>query len=157
MNENLNLIQKLKNVPKGTKLWSPICGDCYFQSIIEGSSSPIFCTAMLVNGDYGTIHFTEEGLHFNKFTDGGCVLFPSKTNHDWSKFEAPKKHKEFKPFQKVLRRTRDGNDNVIWTADFYSHYEESSMKHFFTSGYMANDNIIIPYDGNEDKLGKPVV
>ena len=50
MNENLNLIEKLKNVPKGTKLWSPICGDCYFQRIIEGSSSPIFCTAMLVSG-----------------------------------------------------------------------------------------------------------
>ena len=156
MNENLNLIEILENVPKGTKLWSPICGDCYFQRIIEGSSSPIFCTAMLVNGDYGTIYFTEEGLHFNKFTDGGCVLFPSKTNHDWSKFEVPKKHKEFEPFQKVLCVADNNHDCEVWSADFYSHYDKSTFEHYLVSGFVKADDEIIPYEDNEDKLGKTV-
>ena len=156
MNENLDLIEKLKDVPKETKLWSPICGDCYFQRIKEESCYPIVCTAKLVSNCYDTICFTIEGVYFDKFASGECVLFPSKTNHDWSTFVIPKKHKEFKPFQKVLRRTRDDNDNVIWTADFYSHYDESSRKHFLISGYMMDDLIIIPYDGNEDKLGKKV-
>ena len=156
MKEKLNLVEILKNVPKGTKLWSPICGDCYFQRIIEGSSSPIFCTAMLVNGVYGTIYFTEEGLHFNKFTDGGCVLFPSKTNHDWSKFEVPKKHKEFKPFQKVL--IPGIIDNVwYWFATLYSHYDSKHKLHVLIDNRTVfEDNGIIPYEGNEDKLGEKV-
>ena len=107
MNENLNLIEKLKNVPKGTKLWSPICGDCYFQKIVEGSCSPIVCTAMLVNGSYGTIYFTEEGLYFNKFTDGGCALFPSKTNHDWSTFVVPKKQSYNRKILRELEKLID--------------------------------------------------
>ena len=157
MNENLNLIEKLKNVPKGTKLWSPICGECIFDNIDMKSVFAIRCLGVSnYTNEPSSVYFTTDGRYRTDFDGSKCVLFPSEYNHDWSTFKVPKKHKEFKPFQKVLRRTRDGNDNVIWTADFYSHYDESSMKHFLTSGYMANDSIIIPYDGNEDKLGKIV-
>lgn len=158
MNENLNLVEILTNkgVPKGTRLWSPICGECTFQYIDLSIKLPIVCLAVDKYGQKTQVLFTKYGRMYSTFAYGECVLFPSKENRDWSTFKVSKKHKEFKPFQKVLRRTRDGNDNVIWTADFYSHYDESSMKHFLTSGYMANDSIIIPYEGNEDKLGKPV-
>lgn len=153
MNENLNLIEKLKNVPKGTKLWSPICGDCYFQRIIEESSSPIFCTSRLASGGYDTIDFTIEGVYFNKFAGGGCALFPSKENYDWSKFEVPKKHKEFKPFQKVL--IPGIIDNVwYWFAALYSHYDSKHRLHVLIDNRTVfEDNGIIPYEGNEDKLG----
>lgn len=156
MNENLNLVEKLKNVPKGTKLWSPICGDCYFQRIDEGSCSPIVCTAMLVNGNYCTIYFTEEGLHFNKFTDGECTLFPSKENRDWATFKLSKAHKHFEPFQKVLVKIwHDGKS--IWIADFYSHYDKVTCKHFLVSGLTRkDDDDILLYEGNENKLGKTV-
>ena len=35
MNENLNLVEILKDAPKGTKLWSPICGYCEFLKIVN--------------------------------------------------------------------------------------------------------------------------
>lgn len=161
MNENLNLVEILKDAPKGTKLWSPICGECYFQRIDEGSCPPIVCTAMLVNGNYCIIYFTEKGIYFNKFADGGCTLFPSRENHDWSTFKAPKKHKEFKPFQKVLRVDKKpmrvtGPWIKVWSCDIYNFYDEGTHIHYFVSGYSAKDDEVIPYTGNEDKLGEKV-
>lgn len=156
MNENLNLVEILKNVPKGTKLWSPICGDCYFKRIDEGSCSPIVCTAMLVNGSYCTIYFTEKGIYFNKFADGGCTLFPSRENHDWSAFKVPKKHKEFKPFEKVLVKELVGKncEKAVWLATEYSHYDEDLKQHYCTQCYGFDDDEIMPYEGNEDMVGK---
>ena len=156
MNENINLVEILRDAPKGTKLWSPICGDCCFQKIVEGSCYPIICTALSVNGNYCTICFTIDGVYNNKFTDGGCALFPSKTNHDWSKFEIPKKHKEFKPFQKVL--IPGIIDNVwYWFANLYSHYNSKHKLHVLIDNRTVfEEDEIIPYEGNEDKLGKTV-
>ena len=33
MNENLNLVEILKDCPKGTKLWSPVWGRVTFETI----------------------------------------------------------------------------------------------------------------------------
>ena len=30
MNENINLVEILKDAPRGTKLWSPLCGEYEF-------------------------------------------------------------------------------------------------------------------------------
>lgn len=59
------------------------------------------------------------------------------------------KHKEFKPFDKVL--VRDFADNKRWSCDFYSH--ESDGNHCtIGKGYFESDNIL-PYEGNEYLLG----
>lgn len=65
-------------------------------------------------------------------------------------------HKIFEPFQKMLRAEFDGCDKVVWTADVYSYFCKESNKHHFVSGYVAKDNEVIPYWGNEEKLGKAV-
>jgi hypothetical protein len=39
MNENINLCKILKDTPKGTKFYTPICGEVEFVAI-EGSSLP---------------------------------------------------------------------------------------------------------------------
>ena len=41
MNENLNLVDILKDCPKGTKLYSTMYGDVEFESINEDKSHPI--------------------------------------------------------------------------------------------------------------------
>lgn len=41
MNEKLNLVEILKDVPKGTKLWSPLCGECTLHGIDMSSDVPI--------------------------------------------------------------------------------------------------------------------
>ena len=43
MNENLNLVEILKYVPRGTMLWSPIYGDCEFIEIRYNDEYPIIC------------------------------------------------------------------------------------------------------------------
>lgn len=159
MNENLNLVKILKDVSKGTKLWSPICGKCTFVGIddegyddLKSSEYPIICK----NSKGTNNSFTKEGKLYATYDDTECVLFPSKENRDWSKFRVHKQH--FKPFQKVLRAYYVTCDRAgIWVADFYSHYDEALDNYYFSSGYVINgDSCIIPYEGNEDKLGKPV-
>lgn len=155
MNENINLIEKLKNVPKGTKLWSPICGECEFMGIDTSSTNiySIKCVSKNYRGILTYIMFTANGKYCNYFVNGECVLFPSKENHDWSKFEIPKKHKEFKPFQKVL--IPGIIDNVCyWFATLYSHYDSKHKLHVLIDNRTVfEDNEIVPYEGNEDKLG----
>lgn len=65
---------------------------------------------------------------------------------------APKK---FKPFQKVLVKVTSDDDNHVWIAAIYSHYNEAKGRHYFSNmQWTDNDDYIIPFEGNEDKLGQ---
>ena len=156
MNENINLVEKLKNVPKGTKLWSPLCGECTLDDVDERKIYSIRCMARDNQNVYSPICFTSKGKYTNIFGYSECMLFPSKTNRDWATFKVPKPHKHFEPFQRVLCKVGDYHDGEVWTADIYSHYDEGDELHYSISGYGAKDDEIIPYEGNEDKLGKTV-
>ena len=150
MNKNFDLVKILKNAPKGTKLWSPICGECKLIRVNEEDNIyPILCKT----SDGLNINFTKLGQFYSVlYRNGECVLFPSKENRDWSTFKVSKGHKHFEPFQRVLCYNYCYK---IWTADIYSHYDEPTGNHFLVSGYLANDdNDIIPYEGNEDLVGK---
>lgn len=154
MNKNLNLAEILKDAPKGTKLWSPFCGECELVAVKEENCSyPILCKA----SDGKEIYFTKLGEYYDAlFKNGECDLFPSKENRDWSTFKVFEGHKHFVPFQRVLCACDHDYGYEIWAADVYSHYDESTGKHYLVSGYVGNDNEVIPYEGNEDKLGKSV-
>lgn len=81
MEKELNISAILKDKPVGTKLWSPIFGNCVF-SRLSGSGIRVF---PIHNG------FTarEEKSFFvtGQYTLAGEVcLFPSKQMRDWSKF-----------------------------------------------------------------------
>ena len=152
MNENLNLVKVLKDAPKGTKLWSPICGDCELVEVDENLTYPIKCKPLDCDGDW---IFRGDG-HFSLSEGAECLLFPSKENKNWSAFKIPKKHKHFEIFQKVLRVTGINPNHKIWIADFYSHYDEATGKHYLTSDFIRSDDEIMPYEGNEDKVGKIV-
>lgn len=153
MNENLNLIEILKNVPIGTKLYSPVCGECeLFNVNVTYKSFPIVCVGI---DDGLEWHFKANGAFTNN-TGVECLLFPSMENRDWSTFKVPKKHKHFKPFQKVLVNTRTPANNIEWYAGIYSHYDELQECHCTTQNFYVLDADILPYEGNEDKLGKPV-
>lgn len=115
MNENLNLCEILKDCPKGTKLWSSVWGDVFFDKIYEGiCCKPIALTTVGCN--YITL------LSSGKMYDiegAECIIFPSKDQRDWSKFQVPGKKfdpKEFEPFDKVL--VRDGY-GLIWNPAIF--------------------------------------
>ena len=119
MNENLNLVEILKDCPEGTKLYSPIIGEVEFKRIKYCEYPIVTCSK---NGNR-ILSFTKEGLFFPEGVHGACImLFPSKDQRDWSKFK-PKKPKfdpkTLKPFDKVLVRTGTKRFNV-WLPDLIS-------------------------------------
>ena len=65
-------------------------------------------------------------------------------------------HKTFKPFQKVLVKVMDDDDdNHMWVAAIYSHYNKSKGRHYLTNmQWTDDDDYIIPFEGNESKLGQ---
>ena len=122
MNENLNLIEILKDCPKGTKLYSIVHGDVYFHEIRNHPRYPI---AVTMKDKFDIQTFTSDGkILFN--TEGECVLFPSKEQKDWSKFK-PKQPKfdpkTMQPFDKVLARLENQG---IWFCEWFSFIEKET-------------------------------
>ena len=121
MNENLNLVEILKDCPKGTKLYSPIYGDVEFVCVRqnEGVEYPIQTKI----SDYALDGFTKDGRLFAEYK-GECMLFPSREVRDWSNFK-PKQPKQpkfdpntLKPFDKVL--ARNGVEDY-WECTLFSY------------------------------------
>ena len=146
MNENLNLVEILKDCPEGTKLYSPIIGEVEFKRI-KYCEYPIVTRCK--NGDH-TLSFTKEGLFYSEGVQGECImLFPSKNQRDWSKFERfwdKSKSERFdpktlQPFDKVL--AKDGFPSK-WTCSFFSHMDNDvSFPVYCSGGYFK---VCIPYN-----------
>lgn len=153
MNENINLVEILKDAPRGTKLWSPLCGECEFRGIL--SPNNIFKIRVKYEEEEGNITqylcFSSQGKYCDS-SEAECLLFPSKENRDWSTFKASWKHKHFDPGQKVLVPYNNGTTCKL-RLTFYSHYDESPKQHFTTDAMCFSDKEVIAYEGNEDKLG----
>lgn len=165
MEDKLNIAEILEDAPTGTLLYSPIFGELAYigcQALEGQTYSIIGCQYpdAIGQGNSVSVEFDENGTYLNRGYSsrrgGECMLFPSKKNRDWSTFKVPKKHKHFEPFQKVLCAADLDNGHKVWAADFYSHYDESTFEHYLASGVIVSDNEILPYEGNEDKLGKTV-
>lgn len=84
MNENLNLLEILKGC-EGQKLYSPICGECVLESLngYEGDCNEITVNFQR-NGCTQWLTFGKNGRYFE---NGEVMLFPSKEQRDWSKFD----------------------------------------------------------------------
>ena len=148
MNENLNLIETLKDCPKGTKLYSTVFGDVELDHV-SVAKYPIVIR-LKVEEDYE--YLTSEGKMYEEY-DGECVLFPSKDQRDWSKFN-PNKPK-FSP------KTLEAFDRVItkcggypWKCNIFSYYVERENKRI--DCYCTSDDYIydkcIPYNDDTKYL-----
>lgn len=117
MNEDLDLVEILKDCPKGTKLYSTIHGEVTFSYVISNEDVDYPINVICDNDEYAS--FTRYGKYDLKY-DGECVLFPSKDQRDWGKFEIPVQEFDYstlQPFDKVL--VRDGNCQC-WRCAFFS-------------------------------------
>ena len=131
MNENLDLTKILDGCPKGTKFYSPLFGEVEL-SYIYGCRIGIACGRMnrlyIFNaaGKYEMIEMGCSDSRGNYYYSDECLLFPSKEQRDWSKFERfwnKSKVEKFdpktlQPFDEVLVRDYT---NVPWTIDFFSY------------------------------------
>ena len=146
MNENLNLVEILKDCPKGTKLYSTVHGEVEYRGIYD-------------KGVYRIKFKTEDGDIYSAAPDGRylycfngeCILFPSRKQRDWSKFK-PKQSKfdpkTLQPFDKVLQFS---TFDAIWTCDFYSHkINEDALYPYKCVGDISDR--VIPYNDDTKHL-----
>ena len=131
MNENLDLTKILDGCPIGTEFYHAGYGRVWLVGIDLYCGHPI---RLSTAGDsIDDVSATKEGT-LNILYKGECLLFPSKDQRDWSKFERfwdkPKKERfdsnTLQPFDKVLARNYL-NDN--WTADFFEKIEENDINY----------------------------
>lgn len=151
----MNIAEILKDCPKGTKLYSLVDGEVIFVDVLNNKPYPI----EVALGD-GTIKFyTKDGLYFTNLPNGECVLFPSKEQRDWSKFEVSDQvtdqetKPQFEPFDKVLVRD---SDSERWQPAFFSVFKEWDSEYKFGIIYLdvpAFYRQCIQYEGNEHLLG----
>ena len=148
MNENLNLVEILKDCPKGTKLYTTVYGEVEFYGIENENGKEYPVKFVKSDGYRGSA--TAQGL-VHACYDGECILFPSKEQRDWDLFTVPNCKKDkfdpktLKPFDKILARDRE---STRWRCTFFSHIrdkEEIIYKYVTTNDCYKR---CIPY--NED-------
>ena len=110
----INIAEILKDCPKGTKLYSPICGECKLLKIYDGLGFDV------INDTDDVFNFSYDG-RYN--LNGECCIFPSKDNRDWN---------TFRPF-------KDG-DILTYTSNHtttFIYRNKNNEPHLSTSFYVA--------------------
>ena len=148
MNENINLVEILKDCPKGTKLYSPLSGEVVFHGIENDPEYPI---RVFREEEGKHLSFTKKGLYHIDAPNGECLLFPSKDVRTWDNFK-PKKPKfdpnTLKPFDKVLVQC---NKSESWKVQLFSHIiEDEALYPYACVAY--NYEYCIPYNDDTKHL-----
>ena len=84
MENKINIAEILRDMPKGTKLYSPLFGKCNLDEVCT-SDRETYPITLLTSVD-ASASFTKNGHYLNGFKDAECLLFPSDKMRDWSKF-----------------------------------------------------------------------
>lgn len=105
-NEELNLVELLKDCPKGIKLYSPVCGAVKLVKVVINNDFPI----LAIDSDDTEHFFTEKGCYIDSgFAE--CVLFPSKEQRDWNVWKTEQKEKhQYRVGDYIIFK---GNDDLI--------------------------------------------
>ena len=150
MNENLNLVEILKDCPKGTTLYSIAYGNVRFEKILpQAKQHPIIVRI----DEYVTESFSADGKMYFGY-DGECALFPSREQRDWSKFTAPWLKKErfdpktLKPFDKVLAKH---GAEYVWECTWYSHFVNNTFDYYYMCAGL-HYSYCIPYNDDTKHL-----
>lgn len=110
----INIADILKDCPKGTKLYSPICGNCKLLKIYNGLGFDV------INDTDEVFNFSYDG-RYN--LNGECCIFPSKENRDWNKF---------RPFKDGDILTYTGNHTTT-----FIYRNKDNEPHLATSFYVG--------------------
>ena len=113
MNENINLVEILKDCPKGTKFYSSVYGELIYSSMYTDSPSPKIY--FIDENNRSIVGYYRDGrLHATK---GECTIFPSKDQKDWSKFTAPWLKKESDTIDCLEKQGEQEEPQVYETED----------------------------------------
>ena len=153
-NKTLNLCEKLAGCPAGTKLWSPLFGECEFVALGGDMKTSYPDDFIVVDSDeMGRTTFDKHGHYFSSSEE--CLLFPSRENRDWDNWECPKPKVEverfdpntFQPFDKVL--VRDDDDGP-WHCDFFERLTKKGASPI--AAIFASWTFCIPYNDDTKHL-----
>ena len=155
MNENIDLTNILKDCPKGFKLYSLLHGEVSFRGIDETGDYPITYDYPIIGcmGESTSAFYLTRNGSYSSDYNGGCILFPSKEQRDWSEFTAPWYKKErfnpetLKPFDRVLVRDRSTEK---WLCNFFSYI--SDYMDFPYVAISTGYNFCIPYNDDTKHL-----
>ena len=84
MENKINIAEILRDMPKGTKLYSPLFGKCNLDEVCT-SDRETYSITLLTSVD-ASASFTKNGHYLNGFEDTECLLFPSAKMRRWDKF-----------------------------------------------------------------------
>lgn len=134
----IDLRKILRNAKPGLQLWSTAFGNVRLCKVGRESNN-----AVEVETEGGFHHtFYSDGRFF---PEGECLLFPSRNQRNWSKFQLPERPHHFKPFERVLVRDEDRHQ---WIATLFSSYNPVGF--LTASGCFSQ---CVPYEGNERLIG----
>ena len=128
----INIAEFLKDCPKGTQLYSPICGECKLVGVVNNFIK-------IEDRDEYIRNFLSDGkLNAN----GECLLFPSKENRDWNAFQKPFKDGDIISnsgyiaiFHKVGKPEFCSDCNVVYYHCWYDKkYKDSKFEKDFGIG-----------------------
>lgn len=138
MNENINLVEILKDCPKGTKFYSSVYGELMYSNMYADSLNTKIYFIDENNRSIIVGYYRDGRLYATK---GECTLFPSKDQRDWSKFTAPwyKKEKFVEPKFHVGQYVTDGyvGGQITSIEDNYHCYK--------ILDFMGGTNTTIPF------------
>ena len=84
MENKINIAEILRNMPNGTKLYSPLLGEVKFKEVVSDNTFPIKVLSKIPLSPFGS--FTENGFYYADIEDTEVMLLPSCEMRDWSKF-----------------------------------------------------------------------
>lgn len=84
MENKINIAEILRDMPKGTKLYSPLFGKCNLDKVYT-SDRKTYPITLLTSADT-LVSFTKNGHYVDGFEDAECSLFPSAKMRCWDKF-----------------------------------------------------------------------
>ena len=84
MENKINIAEILRDVPKGTKLYSPLFGKCELIGV-DNSKYPIAVKAQRIDGAISK-GIMKDGRYFDGYEDAECSLYPSAKMCCWDKF-----------------------------------------------------------------------
>ena len=118
-----NIAEILKDYPKGTKLYSPICGECKLIGVHREYGTNKVTLSVSYDDEKYVAAFDEFGRYIQYV--GECLLFPSKDDRDWNTFRFKK---------------GDFIHNRDWTCIYYGVNDNGAIQFF----------AFIPWDWNRN-------
>lgn len=151
--KDIDVYEILKDVPKGTELYTPMCGKVAFTYLATSNG------VIRTEGKNGDLHCFDKSGRWEK--EGEVMLFPSNEMRDWSKFFKKGDvlvhrdcdiHVIFEGF-KDNRYTRFKSKHYLWKECFEDYSKEKSEMITFLFNKVSDDEAKTYINTIENFLG----